>query len=114
MDRPQKSKNPAIARRLGAGLDTIGITVKLRRFALGSTCEDAYLCVRGVGKSLRVVRLDLASFEVLALDRVIYLSAVDGDTPRGSYAKTDLIAPNVNDSNLDIVANHNGFIFLST
>jgi hypothetical protein len=38
---------------------------------------------------------------------------MDGDTPRGIYAQTDLVAANIYDGDFHIIADHNRLILLS-
>ena len=57
--------------------------------------------------------LRLLFFLFLALNRVVYFSAMNRNTLRGCYTETDFVPPYIDDDNLDIIAYHNRLISLS-
>jgi hypothetical protein len=50
---------------------------------------------------------------VLSLDRFVDLFAMYGDVRRGGDTKPNLVTPDVNDRQLDLIADHDRFVALT-
>jgi len=62
---------------------------------------------------LYLLLLIFALLFLLSLNRFVNFSAMNRNPLRGCYAKTNLVTADIDNSNLDVVANHNRLIFLS-
>jgi hypothetical protein len=61
----------------------------------------------------RLFRLDLSRLQVLALDRVVHLAAVDRDFARSFDTEANPIAANIYDRDDHVVADDDAFVALS-
>jgi len=68
--------------------------------------------VNSNNNSLTALLLRCLFLALFALNCVVHFPAMNRYTLRGRYAETNLVPTDVDNSNLDIIANHNRLIFL--